>query len=563
MKRRDLLLASSAGIASTFAGCSALSGGDGDAESSDDTETETATATPTGPPEFEDISISAADGAQVGSELTLTVAAANVGGETGTYEGTVRLASGSSESAESGDEDGESSFEQSVTIESIAPGETGETEITGPAFEIADDYEFVVADADASATVRVGPASVSVDGTHTLDNDLRVTLTDVEFTNAVHYTYEETSVFSSTEHTGLYGTLPDYLLSVFSFQVENAGTSSASLSMSDIDVTTGSLVTGFENAGLSSAEDLAGRPLSEVELGAGESTEAWLLVQYSREDASDGVSLGYQRDATGTLPEMAWEKTPAEGESLSLPAFSLTERDTPAEAEVVSEPKYDFTVTNDGDAAATFRGSVQFRFEEDAEWNDWKRVSAKIPAGDSTTLSVTSSHTDVGTVQYRLQPVDERFEVQFTPAQRGRGEVFTTPRGLEIAVTNAQSATEITVEDAFGEETRTADDGQQYVITTVEVTRPDSTAPEALDGGISDPSNANFWTTTESDRYSHNYTDPLREPVSGQTVYDISLDPQQTETGYAYHEVPASISLDDVITRWEDEDGDTVAEWHA
>jgi len=333
--------------------------------------------------------------------------------------------------------------------------------------------------------------------------------------------------------------------------------------MSELDVTTGDIVPGFENAGLSAAQALAGQPLSETSLGAGESTEAWMIVQYNRETASDGVSLGYQRDDSGTLPEFAWGTSPARDESLALPEFSLTGQETPAKAEVVSGPEYAFTVANTGDAPGTFRGLVQFRFGDDDDWTDWKTVRSEIDAGASAEVSVVSEHTDVETVQYRLQPVDERFDVQFTPAQRSRDEVFTTPRGLDIAVTNVQSATEITVDDAFGEETRTASDGQQYVITTIEVTRPDSDAAEALDGGIGDPSNANFWTTTESDRYSHNYTDPLREPVSGQTVYDISLDPTQTETGYVYHEVPANIALDDVVTRWEDEDGDTVAEWHA
>lgn len=544
MKRRTLLSTAGVGLATGLAGC-------GSDETSSDDPSDNGTEESTGSPELEEISLETATTAQVDEPVTIAVSVTNSGDAAGSFEDTLTL-----EGVADGSLERElPAFSEAVEIEEVPAGETGTAEIETVAFEHADRYEFALEDEGVTESIEVGPALTAPDESFTLAEDLRVTVTDVSLENGVFYRYTS-GVWSSTEHTGLYAPASGYLLAAFRFEVENVGTTGASVPKGSFEVRNGDFVSGLpDGASLRDVETLDGEPFFDVSLSAGESTDAFLIAQFAREDIGDGVGVDYQRDERGTLPEARFGLESDDGAELSSAAFELEAVSVPDEAEIRSDPTLEYTVRNVGDEAGTFRGIVQQR--EDDEWSDWETVSVDLEAGETETVSVESTVTDVTAVDYRLDPFDEERTVVFQPATRDAGEWFTIPRGLELRVTEHRELWEIEQEYA----TQMPDDGYRYVLVSIDVHRPNSDAAGYLSSiGVDDDQFVLEIGENEFDQASR-YYNSYEEPVDGPSVNDVEVSVGETATAYTYFEVPETLSLDDAVVRWEEDDGDAEATW--
>lgn len=554
MRRRRYLATIGLGVSTGLAGCS--SGGDGEQavdEPGDGSTTDESTDVETtdGPAEFADVTLSSPDGVTVDEAFSITVSATNVGGETGAYEGTLTLAA---EGATAGGDETAPNVRERVEISDVESGETGSVDVEVPSFEFADRYEFVVEEDDATALVEVGPVACRSGDSFTLDNDLRVTVTDVQFTDAVFYTYTSGSAWSTSEYTGLYATRPDSVLALLSFDVENVGTASASIQGSAFEVRNGNIVWGMnDGAGLSQVHDVDGDPLFDIALGAGEYTEGWALIKYERSEAETGAVLDYQRDEQGTFPEATWGIEPSDGETVPLPEFSLTSIDAPSRAEIREDPTYTYTVENTGDRAGVFRGLVRSS-DVRGEFN------AELQPGETEEFTVESRNTAVTERTYEFRPFDETHAVEFTPATRDRGESFTIPRGLEITVSTIREADSITMEGNFGDDVETAGSGQKFVLVGVDIHRPNSDAASGLNESFG-PTDTRFSLETDDDSFGLESSETFREPVTGEPIGSTWLDVGETERAYMYYEVPANVSVRGATIRWEEDEGTAVAEW--
>lgn len=547
MKRRTLLSTAGVGLATGLAGC-------GSNETSSDDQSDDGTEESTGSPELEEITLETATTARVDEPVTLAVSVTNSGDAAGSFEDTLTLEG----IAEGSLERELPAFSEAVEIEEVPAGETETVEIETVAFEYADRYEFALENEGVSKSVEVGPALTTPDESFTLEEDLRVSVTDVSLENGVFYRYT-TGFWGGTERTGLYAPPSGFLLAAYQFEIDNVGTTQAEVPSDAFEVRDGDLVGELPNGGsLSDVETLDGEPFFDVSLSAGESTDAYLLVQYARDAARDGVGIDYQRDQQGTLPDARFGIEPADGSELGLPAFELEGVSAPDEVEIRDDPTLEYTVRNTGDAAGTFRGVVQ---EHDDEWTDWKTVTADIDSGETETVSVESTNTDVTALSYRLDPFDEERTIQFRPATRERNEWFTIPRGLELRVTESQVVDEVVQQD-WGETTREPDSGYQFVLVSVDVRRPSPETPAALDGSGGD--DADFSLEIDGNEFNQGsqYYDPYVEPVEGPSVDGVEVMVDSTVTAYTYFEVPETMSVDDAIVRWEEDAGSAEAEWH-
>jgi len=580
MKRRELLATGSIGLTSTLAGCGFLSGSEepsggdgGDGGDGAGADTEATTETPTGPASFEDLSLTAAEGAQVDSELTLTASATNVGGETGTYEGTVRLLSGGSEDGESGP-----SFESSFSIESVAPGETGETEITGPAFEVVDDYEFSVADADASVTVRPEPETAAVGETLSIGDDLAVTVDDVSVQESVFVPSYRSSGLSSYEEVSAFGAPSGHVLAVVTVTAENTGTATTSASRGTLGISDAEWYGDGEGApgsilGRSDSRFTAGG-LPEVE--PSESVTGYFIAQVPRETASGTIEITGQADTTGTLPERVWTATP-DGEERSLSDLTLESVDAPETTQLGRNYEITATVTNEGDASGTLRGVVQW--DDDGTWAqlsvatsrtelDTDRptggvVSREVDPEASTEITLSSFSTVNGQYTYRFQPFGDEWQVDFEEAMLGFGEWLKYNDNANIVVEDLRAQGTITAYDDWDDEEFEAepDDGNQFVALQLRFEKRDETEDYA-----SMPDLGNFWLTAGgTDVSDSTYIDgEVREdwyaPIEGE------LENQPEITGWLFMETPSEYAATDFTVHFEEGGGfgsnvSTVAAW--
>jgi|GEM_PF-3351735 len=585
MNRRQLLVTSGTGLATALSGCSALSGGsDDESDGADDdstsgsdgesgsTETETATDMPAGPASFEEVSLAAADGAQIGSELTLTVSATNVGGETGTFEGTVRLAASGSE------EDGGPSFSQSVSIESVAPGETGETEVAGPTFDTVDDYEFVVADTDAAVTVRPDPETGAVGETLAVGEDLAVTVDDVSVQESVFVPSYRSSGLSTYEEVSTFGAPSGHVLAVVTVTAENTGTATASAERGTIDIADAEWYGDGEGAPGSilgrSGERFTAGGLPEI--APSESATGYFVAQVPRDTARGTIEITGQADATGTLPERVWTAEPSGGER-GLPELTLESVDVPEATQLGRDYEITATVANEGDATGTLRGVVQW--EDDTAWAqlsvatshaelDTERptggvVRREVDPGVSTEITLTSFTTVNGQYTYRFQPFGDEWQVDFQEAMLAFGDRLKYDSNANIVVEDLRVQDTVTAYDDFdGEEFESEpDDGNQYVAIQLRFEKRDETEDYA-----STPDTGNFWLTAGGNSVSDStyIGDEIREdwyePIEG------DLENQPEITGWLFMEAPAEYAAAEFAVRFEEGGGfgsdvSTVATW--
>jgi len=579
MNRRQLLLTSGTGLATALSGCSALSGGtddenDGSGDDSAATDADSTTDTSGGPSSFESISLTAPDTVTVGSELSLTVAATNTGGETGSYDGTVRLATGSDESADSGD----TPFETSFTIDSVAPGETGETEITAPAFDVVDDYAFEIVDTDASVTVRPDPETVAVGETLALGSDLAVTVDDVSIQESVFYGTVRSSGLSTSDEISAFGAPSDHVLAVVTVTAENTGTETAAAASGTIDIRDGEWYgSGGPGAILGRSDERftdGGLP----EIDPSESVTGYFLAQVPRETARGTIEITGQVDDTGTLPERVWTAAP-EGEARALSKLTVESVDAPETTPLGRNYEITVTVANEGNGTGTLRSVVQWdadrgwaqltaatsRADLDVDRSTGGVISRDIEPGASTEITLESISVYNRQYTYRLAPFGEEWQIEFEEAVLAFGDRLQSNGNADIVVDGLRTLDTVTAYDSFNEEEYEAepDDGNQFVAVQFRFSKRDES-----DEYASTPDTSDFWLTAEGNDVSDSTyiedDEDIREdfytPVKG------DLEDQPEIAGWDFYEVPEEYAASDLTVHFEESAGfgsdvSTVARW--
>jgi hypothetical protein len=564
MNRRQLLLTSSSGLAAALAGCSALSGGDGG------TETATPTPTPTGPPAFEEVSLSAPESVTVGSEFTLTVSATNTGGETGTYEGTVRLA-GSEE------EDSSPSFEESVTIEEIAPTDTGEATVTVPAFEVVDDYEFTLADADASVAVRPEPVTAAVGETLSVGDDLSVTVDDVSVRESVFTLTTRSSGLSTVDEIASFGAPSGDVLAIVTVTAENTGTEATSAASGTIGIGDGEWYGsggGAPGAILGRSDDRftnGGLP----EIDPSESVTGYFVAQIPRETARGTIEVTGQLDGQGTLPERVWTVEP-DGDERALPQLTLESVEAPETAPLGRDYEITVTVANEGDAPGTLRSVVQW--DDDGSWAQLRAATSRadlsadrptggvirreVDAGGTAEITLTSFSVYNQQYSYRIQPFAEEWQIGFEGAELSYGDRLKAGSNANIVVQDIRLQDTVTAYDDFQDEEYEAepDDGNQFVAVQFRFTRrvesESGSTPDTSDFTLLADGNDVGSSTYVDDQIREDWYDPIEN----------ELEDRSEAAGWDFYEVPAEYSASDLAVHYEYSPGfgssvGTVATW--
>ncbi|MGZ0747202.1 hypothetical protein [Haloparvum sp. AD34] len=564
MKRRQLLMTGTIGISTALSGCGSLGGDDG-------------TPTPTGPAEFDDVSLTASESATVDSALTLTVAATNVGGETGTYEGVVQLGTGSDEASD--DSEGTPSFEESFSIEGVASGETGETDIEGPTFDVVDDYEFTIVDTDVSSTVRPAPKKASVGETLAVGEDLSVSVDDVALQESVFYPTSRSSGLSTYEEIGAFGAPSGHILAVVTVSAENTGTETTSAAPGKIGIK------GAEwyGDGGETPSQLLGRSDSRFYDGAlpeiepSETLTGYYLAKVPRDAARGTIEITAQIDENGTLPERVWAAEP-DGDERSLPKLTLESVTAPEKTALGRDYEITATVANEGDGTGTLRSVLQW--DDEGTWAQLTAatsetdleterstngvITSRIEPGASTEITISSFSTFNGHYTYRLQPFGDEWRVNFEEAVLSMGDRLKSQGNANVVVADLRTEDTITVYDDWqGEETEAEpDDGNQFVAVQFQFAKRDESrdyvsTPDTNDFDILADGNDVGDSTYIGDEIRESWY----EPIAGE------LDEQPELTGWDIYEAPAEYATGELAVRFEESPGfgssvKTAATWN-
>jgi hypothetical protein len=127
-----------------------------------------------------------------------------------------------------------------------------------------------------------------------------------------------------------------------------------------------------------------------------------LFVQLPTDDASDGITMGYQRTGSNT-PAIEFTLP---GIDSPLPAFEVESIDAPSQATEEEPYPISITIRNTGDPG-TFRGV--FEYEDDGGWimlytADNPVIERTVDAGESTEIVITNESGLSGEFRYRLAP---------------------------------------------------------------------------------------------------------------------------------------------------------------
>lgn len=407
MQRRQVL-AGLGGLASVtaLAGCTG-----GDSSGADGTDTETPTPEPdyevdeAAPARLELLSVTAPEEITFGQEFEAEVTFVNVGGEPVEDDASLALrllesSAADPQEAELNSGDLESGEKRSHTIGPFTAAYAGKW-----AFEAGDSVDKTHDDFDGE--VVVSPVENSLGDRQELSENLRLAVDDVQYEQAVHYEVRESPGWGSRTRTSVQGTLDDQVLAVVRATVENTGTRATSLSPDTLAIGDADLFTEIGGYSLTSVQ-LEGSPLFNTTVNPGQAVDGWALFLVPV-DALGDLALELHLDASHSPADVVFDL----GGAPELPAFEIDSADVPSQFRD-GHQKFEFTITNTGDATGTFRGAVQYTQEsEDEEWYHLEGpIEAKIPAGETRTVTHGTDYEGSTTYRYRLKPLGYEFVVE-------------------------------------------------------------------------------------------------------------------------------------------------------
>lgn len=404
--RRRKILAGLGSLASTaaLAGCT---GGN----SSDGTETNETSESPDrsyevdeeAPARLQLLSVSTPDEITYGDEFEAEVAFANTGGATIADNRSISLhllESGdvSAETIEVNSSDLESGERRSHVIGPFTADYAGKWE-----FKPGEKFDSTHDEFDGGFTVASKNASVG--DSVTVKKDVRLAVDTVQYEQGVFYPTYESPGLGTNERTALQSTLEDYVLAVVRVTVENAGTEATDLSPKSFGIEDADMFTDVRGAELSETS-IEGTALFDATVNPGSSVEGWMLFNVPT-DALGDLALDINKDAAHAPAEIQVGL----GDEPDLPAFELESADVPSERKEGYQ-EFAFDVTNTGETAGTFRGVVQWTWDDSDEWYHLEdTIEAEIPAGETRTVTHGSGWDGDQDTTYRFQPFGYEWEI--------------------------------------------------------------------------------------------------------------------------------------------------------
>lgn len=564
MERRTFLKISSIGGAALLAGCN--SNGESGSNSSKtasqpkntssggttsmDSGAEEPATTQTGPAQFSDVTIQGPTNVTVGEEFSLPVSVANTGGQNGTFADTLTVAEGSA------------SFNQSVTIDSVQPGMTGNTTVGPLNISSADNYTLALKGVNTTHRIQVNPREKQPGKTITV-NDLKFGVDSIRLTPSLFYTIDMGGFTAEKTGTGLISASGKKILCAIRVSLENVGTSQATFAIpgmaggafssnSDPSATLtlpeGSFYKSLPNGGdLSRIQGLKGKPVMSAQLSAGESKSGWLLAQIPRSAATGTIKIGYQATSKNSPPETVWPFPPKNGPKRSLPKFTLDAIRAPGTAELTrTGSSYEISVTNTGNAPGTYRGITQFKGPNDYEWSSYNKQKAKLAPGKSKTFKQPLSYPSnpqLGEAKFRIRPFDKIATVTFDTAKLKFGDTYKAPLGRNVTVSDVQQTNSYTT--GASDEATTAEQNQHFIFVRVDVKFVEKNSSSV------EHSNLNLVSSGSTYDPGYAYGDTFTAPVQADAFGRSASGPKGSSAGgYLFYKVPKSVTPNNSKIVW-------------
>jgi hypothetical protein len=449
----------------------------------------------------------------VGEEFTLPVSVANTGGENGTFSDTLTVAEGSA------------SFNRSVTIEGVQPGSIANTSVGPINISSTDTYTLAIKGTNTTHEIQVNPVEKQPGRTITANN-LKVGVQGISLTPALFYTIN-TGYGTDGTGTGLLSAGSGKILCVIQVTLENVGTNQAEFTIPQLynpdsggvfaesssspptmlTLPQGTFYTELPGSGgdLARVQGVEGKPLTDVQLSAGQSRNSWLVAQLPRSTASSVVRVGYQGDSKGSPPEAVWSFAPQSGSTRALPKLSLDSFDVPNMAQLGRSNSYTIKVSNTGNGSGTYRSITQFKRPDDRNWSSYNKQQARIAPGKSKTFKqpiAYPSDPTLGEAQFRLRPFGQTAPVTFDTTQLSFGNTFTGPVGRSITVGDVQQADSYQTSES--DEPQTPEQSQHFIFARlgVKFVKQDAQSLQT----------SNFDLVSGGSTYG---TTPVRQPLHG------------------------------------------------
>lgn len=331
---------------------------------------------------------------------------ANTGGETIEENAEISLQSPSgeagSQSAEINSSELESGDSLSHTLGEFEAVESGE-------FAVSFGNQFAEVFDEVPESVDVSPIELGTNEEIETPSGVRVTVDDASYEQALLNRSEggRSSDFVVTTRE----TLDEQVICLAQVTVGNGtgeritvgGNNSIALS-----IIGGNSVSGLNLADIDQPE------VRNAGINPGESVTGWIAATVDTADAED-LQLGMHTVSTNGDHDVVID-IPGTQE---FPKFELVDSTTPSQRQPGDE-QFSFEIENTGAATGTFRGSVEFRFDEDqgifssyeeGVYYSWDRYfSQEIPAGETRTVSFSSSSDS--SVTYRISPFGGEYSIE-------------------------------------------------------------------------------------------------------------------------------------------------------
>ena len=557
MERRTFLKSGTLGVAAFLAGCggggsgsgnssnASTAGTSGENPSTTGSDAKELQTTQSGPAQFADATIQGPANVTVGEEFSLPVSVANTGGQNGTFNETLTVAEGAS------------SFNKSVSIEGVKPGSTANTSVGPLNITSADNYTLALKGANTTHTIQVAPVEKQAGSAITADN-LKITVRGIRLTPALFFGGNEGGFSSDQARPGLLSAASRKILCVIQVALENVGTNQAEFTipanyspnsglLADdsgpppmLTLPKGSFYTELPNSrgNLDQVQGMKGKPLTNVQLSAGQSRNGWLVGQLPRSVASNTVQVGYQGDTKGSTPEAVWPFAPKSGSNRSLPQFSLQTFNIPNKVQLGRGGTYEIRVTNTGKAAGTYRGVTEFNAANNSDWTGFKKQQTKLSPGESKTFAQEFSYPadpELGEVQFRVQPFGKTSAVTFETAKLNFGDTYRAPLGRNVTVSDIQQTN--TYQMADNDEPITPQQNQHYILVKIgaKFVTQDADTVNSFDFNLVSGGS----TYDPISEYGDRYVAPVQaDAVSG----DLTGPKGSMKSGYIVYSVPRSVT---------------------
>ncbi|MFC4552011.1 MULTISPECIES: hypothetical protein [Halorussus] len=533
------------------------------------------------PARFEDVAVSGPDEIGLGESFSLTVSVRNAGGRSGEFVDELTVP-------------GAADSPTKVLVPDVAAGESRTVEVGPFSIESAGHHRLALAESGATHVVSVP--------TRRLRAGERFSAADGASLAVSNVSYHTATFYAAADGRGVVSPAEGSVLAAVDVSVANPSESEVAVEPARFSVADGETVALEREDGALSA--LPGRdagPLRAGTLAPSEVRTGWVLAEVSRERATNGLSVAWNREradgeerdsttekrderssttgtrdergsTTGTRDERG-STTAADDDSTPeaqwafdlarLPAFEVTDLTTPAEIEVGSSFSATATVTNVGDAPGTYRAAVERRGDDESDWHRVATVAHELEPGANATVATEAKASTVGHARYRLRPGTATSSATVFAAERALGDRFTTPAGAAIRVDLGNDAFDGFLSSyIYGDsKTQTIRAERGYTFAFVRLSVENVAAERAAFPDWKDFSVVVDGTARAGFHSSSSGAITLRSPVDGSLYHPKgAYDPGATDAGWLVFRVPEGLAQADLAVRYAP-DGEVTATW--